>query len=398
MEKQSDDPQVSGNRWGGGGAERESLESNYPKSAEVDMISSPVHRFPLSTGNIHDAMESRSPKVALFNSNDFGFLDEKFTHKDLKEFGLNTRFLRDYHYFRFFPSQIEDFLYSGTEWRRKLPDSIIGHCHQLFLSSNSAGLSWGLSLYFPSIVLSVLVELSLVWGLWFYLPSLTAEQNDANGEIYTFCDPSVVSPHFNFIYQYCGVGVFLLGLSSALNDVWSEFVIVYFGKAVRVAFRIGTDIFNLNIVKVLAYRTRKPVNELSGLVKETPLANRELGVFLLCNFLLLIELSVYLSVAIVGVHYILVSSSPSNLISACVALEFLNRVDNMMYEAIAPAGQRSETWFVIAINHLDVPDFNVPNSGRHNLWRINAASLLFTVPVYVGSTIAIVSGLRYTHC
>jgi len=53
MEKQSDDPQVSSNRWGGGGAERESYESNYTKSAEVECRSRHdiLSRAPLSTFN-----------------------------------------------------------------------------------------------------------------------------------------------------------------------------------------------------------------------------------------------------------------------------------------------------------------------------------------------------------
>ena len=191
------------------------------------------------------------------------------------------------------------------------------------------------------------MQIYILWRLWISLPEL--HNNDS------FCLGSRIGKPL----QLCAVGAFLLSVGDAFNDIFVELNIVFTSKQLAAEPK-STDV---NIIELNKKTGRKWFAD--ELVRITALtSSRPVKIF--CLLLIFLEFLVFISVIMVGVNYLLVQDTVSNLIQASVAIVFLNDMDNMAYNAIMPDGFKDD----ISKQYFETPNLKKKGKKRATAWMM----------------------------
>lgn len=149
--------------------------------------------------------------------------------------------------------------------------------------------------HFPAFV-SFFAQGGITWVLWYSLPSFEGSE---------FCPQS----ESNYFYlEIALLGLFYAAMIASFNDIFLEMRLI---GAKRIAITRGETTLLIRI----------------------PFSYTIYARLLL---VVMMELTVWVGVAIVGTKYILTAGQPSDLIQAAVAINFINDIDNCFYDSYVP--------------------------------------------------------------
>ena len=298
-------------------------------------------------------------------------------------------------------------LKSESAWL-PLPNSVIGQSIRWYLRSDSVTpkVVWDSWIWLSTFAIGVLLQIYVCRCLWVSLPDI--EQNPA------FCHNHEIGRSL----QLCAVGVFLLSVGEAFNDIVFELLIVLRSdqKCIK-----NPDEGILNRM----FKSRTTAAKMSRLtLSETPeeknkkfrpegdlVVVSELtksdAAKAVCLSIVLVEAAVWIVVIVVGIKWLLSSETVSDLVHSSVAIAFVNDIDNLSHSAIAPA---------TLVENLANEEYEIkwlaPNAGPNaDLVRdekkktsyyfqrvFHFSSLNFSVPALVVSSVAVVYGLHAVYC
>lgn len=114
--------------------------------------------------------------------------------------------------------------------------------------------------------------------------------------------------------------------------------------------------------------------------------------------LVLLEIVAFVSVIVVGTKYLLVQETVSNLVQACVAIVFLNDIDNLAFNALMP--EAAKTILMAASYELPYLRGEDDDGGEHAGIKdfFYFASLLGATPIIVCTSVGIVYGMHNSFC
>ena len=118
---------------------------------------------------------------------------------------------------------------------------------------------------------------------------------------------------------------------------------------------------------------------------------------LFCLFLISLELMVWIFVLVVGTKYLLVQDNVSNLVQSCVAIVFLNDLDNLAYIVLMPETTKT----LISSREYELP--HIPGSEGVSeascMQKFFVATSIFgTSPILTLTAVGMVFGLHKTYC
>ena len=183
--------------------------------------------------------------------------------------------------------------------------------------------------------------------------------------------------------RVCAIGAFLLNISDAYTTVFLELNIIFtscrFKRAVQEQELINTR-----------GKTENPFWIREDLVAIQCL-HTDIAARATCFALTLFELIIWGYVFVVGIKYMLTAETVSDLVLSAVAVNFLNEVNNRVYETVMPALTRTQ---------VDDELFEVPLIGAdsHASTMLQLFSLFGTLPALIVVTVGIVFGLHNTYC
>lgn len=258
---------------------------------------------------------------------------------------------------RYFQSQL------GNKCRWvQVPQSVYGATVESLLRQRELKFSHVFYLLFNVLgacLLTFAVQMYILWRLWISLPDLY--NNDS------FC----LEERIGKLLQLCAVGAFLLSVGAAFNDIFVELNIVLSSTQLAAEPKASDD----NILKVNAKTGRKWNTD--ELVKLTNLTS-SITVKTVSLLLIFLEVLVFLSVLVVGITYLLVQDTVSNLIQASVAIVFLNDMDNLAYSAIMPDGFKDD----ISKQYFETPHLKQKHKKRATAYPDTNAALDDNEPLH----------------
>ena len=227
-------------------------------------------------------------------------------------------------------------------------------------------------------LLSFLIQLNILGHLWTYLPTdMTNYQS--------FCS----NPAIDSRLQLCAVGAFFLNMGESFNDIFMDYHFVLTSTHADVSFGIRScEVYQANS------ESGRSLSK-DELVKVKTF-EQDVRVRLFSFCLLLMETLVWVLTLVVGTKYLLVQDNVSNLIQSCVAIVFVNDLDNLVFKAISPRSLASMSEIKVKMPYLGKPDEQVKNQGFKTFFFFMA--MLGGTPIITCVAVGIVYGLHTTYC
>ena len=184
----------------------------------------------------------------------------------------------------------------------------------------------------------------------------------------TIAGGPLCEPDANLVFVSCVIGIYLLSVFPDLVDVYQEFNIVYYG---HLAFTVST---------------------IDGKARITKLTPSRYARYLALS-ITFYEFLVWVSVLLLGVHYILTIEDVGDVVQAAVALSFINQIDNMALFIFGTNGEKLET------DHFRCKGKVINLFGSRNFME-NAPLTISDVltPILVGISFAAVYGANAIIC
>jgi hypothetical protein len=184
----------------------------------------------------------------------------------------------------------------------------------------------------------------------------------------------------------CAIGVFLLSILDALNDITLEMHVVL------TCNRLKKPAYDVDLIDVRE-KTGNEYWQREDLVRVRQL-DHSAGAKGLCFLLVGIEGGIWAFLLICGTKYILTQDTVSNLVQSIVAINFVNNIDNLTYRAFVPSAVCKN----IEDIEFEIP--LVPSTGKKT--KAQNCLYLFTLvgstPLLAAISIGIVYGLRMVYC
>ena len=230
-------------------------------------------------------------------------------------------------------------------------------------------------------LLSFLIQLNILGHLWTYLP------NDMTN-YQSFCS----NPAIDSRLQLCAVGAFFLNMGESFNDIFMDYHFVLTSTHSDISYENGLSA----VIKANEATGRSWSKD--ALVQLKPFI-QDVRVRLISFCLLLMETLVWVLTLVVGTKYLLVQDNVSNLIQSCVAIVFVNDLDNLVYKAIAPRNLPAMSEIRVKMPYL-TSQTGSPAYGDHNEFKIFFMLMagFGGTPIITCVAVGIVYGLHTTYC
>ena len=202
----------------------------------------------------------------------------------------------------------------------------------------------------------------------------------------SFCS----NPAIDSRLQLCAVGAFFLNMGDSFNDIFLDYHFVLTSTHADMSYDI--DHCEVDWAKSKTGRSWSK----DELVKIQPF-KPSLSVRLFSFCLLLMETLVWVLTLVVGTKYLLVQDNVSNLIQSCVAIVFVNDLDNLVYKAIAPRSLVSMSEIRVKLPYLDSGNLDEDDHKAFKAFFMAMAAVGGT-PIITCVAVGIVYGLHTTYC
>ena len=267
----------------------------------------------------------------------------------------------------------------SSAWRI-LPDSVISATITLIMREDQITREL-LTTIGPSTLsatlLLFLILLVILTRLWVGLPDLTHNEN--------FCYNQA---GIGKSQQICALGLFFLSIGDAFYDVNLEFHVVLFST------RVKRPCDDKDLESFITW-TKNDLWKTDDLIRIRPLRTSHFsrGV---CLVLILCEFLVWLAILIIGVKYILIQDTVSDLVQAIVAIVYLNDVDNVAYSLLLPEYTKS----LIRGYEFEVTTMPTADTSGKNKIGTFLDLLVFNGTTVLIATVAVatVLGLHTSYC